>query len=140
MDEKLIGGLCLDAVLVEDGGGKVALVVRHDDLCSAPDCSGEDMAVIRVGKAQRSDEVFIARDQAIWYGLAHQFARAAELSGVLGLACYDGAFHFFEDALGPASPEQPCLCEPDEEIPLGCRMEHICVEYRCERHPVGLSS
>ena len=102
--------------------------------------AAEDMAVIRVGKAQRSDEVFIARDQAIWYGLAHQFARAAELSGVLGLACYDGAFHFFEDALGPASPDQPCLCEPDEEIPLGCRMEHICVEYRCERHPVGLSS
>ncbi len=71
MDEELIGGLCLDAVPVEDGGGKVALVVRHDHLCSAPDRGGKDMAVIGVGKAQRADEVLIARDQAVWDGLAH---------------------------------------------------------------------
>ena len=137
-DEELIGGLCLDAVLVEDGGGKVALVVRDDHLCSAPDRGGEDVAVVGVGKAQRADEVLIARDQAVRDGSAHQVAGAAELAGVLGLACHDGAFHLVEDALGPASREQSCLCEPDEEVPLGCGMEHVCVEHGRECHQLGL--
>lgn len=48
IEEEIVKALCLQAMLGEGGLGKVAQVVRDDDISSSGDCCGKYMVIVRV--------------------------------------------------------------------------------------------
>lgn len=110
--------LRLDPERLKHIGGEVPQVVGHDDLGVTADRCCQHVAVVGIGQREPADQWFVAGDQAIGDGLAHQLARSLQLlRSEVWATAKDAAHHLVEYLVAPAGPEQASLGEADQQIP-----------------------
>jgi len=79
VNDKLVGMLSLNAVVSQGVRREIAKVEGDDYIGPAPNRGGQDMPVVRIGKNNGRNQVFVVSDQAIAYMDVHQGASALEL-------------------------------------------------------------
>jgi hypothetical protein len=96
---------------------KVAQVEGHDEICAAADRGCEDMAVIRVRKCQRIDQVRIACHKAIADGSVHQGPGPLKPVALqFRIALQDVAHPLVVDFCRPPGLDQTCLAQANDKI------------------------
>ena len=78
MSEKLVRMLCLNTVFMQIFVRKVSEIIGDNNIGAAANGGGKNMAIPRVGKMQRRNQIFEIFDKAVPYMHIHKFTCAPQ--------------------------------------------------------------
>ena len=130
--------LSFDFIGIELLWRKVLQVLRDDDIGSAPDCGGQNMPVIGIGKAQTIDKWVEAHHQRIGEMPIHCLPGSLELIGAeVGPVIQHVPHPFFVDHSAPASAIKISVGETQKGVAKAGGVDDIGIQKRREPiHPL----
>jgi len=133
MGDEFVRMLSVDAVRRERCVGEVVEIVSHDHISTGPDGGGQHVAVIRIGQAERRDQVLVSADKAVPHMGVHQLPRTFQLlSSQIGPLLQYAANPLVVDLVRPLRAEQVGERQMHEQVTQWSRIEHAGVEQRSE--------